>query len=76
VASDDERPEAVEMLTPDQLAKRLQVGRNTIYKYLAQLGPEDGVVRFGKSLRIDWVVFRDGLLTGKIRFDKPQHKPQ
>jgi hypothetical protein len=75
--SSDEPTGAVEFLTPDQLAKRLQVGRNTIYKYLAQLGPEDGVVKLGpKSTRIDWVCFRTRLFTGKIRFSKPQQKPQ
>lgn len=57
-----------ELLTPDELAKRLKVARGTVYNHLGHWGPDDGVVRLGpRCTRIDWDVFYRRMREGKIR---------
>ncbi len=56
-----------ELLTPEQLARRLQLAKATIYNHLGRWDEEDGVVRLGpRCTRINWAVFLARLMAGKI----------
>jgi len=58
-----------EVLTPRQLAQRLQLARATVYGALSRLGPEDGVYRFGpKMTRIYYSVLCQRIRDGHITF--------
>jgi hypothetical protein len=62
-------PAASDLITPDQLATRLQVSVGTIYNRIGHWGVDDGVVRLGpRCTRINWPVFWQRLLDGKIVF--------
>jgi hypothetical protein len=55
------------LITPDELATRLQLARKTIMNRLGKLGTPDGVFRWGPHItRIDWVTFRRRLEEGKL----------
>jgi hypothetical protein len=58
---------STELLTPEQLAQRLQLAKSTVYNHLGQWDEKDGVVRLGpRCTRINWPVFFERLMAGKI----------
>jgi hypothetical protein len=60
---------ADDLLTPEQLSKRLQLSLASVYNKLGQLTEEDGVLRLGpRCTRIEWTTFMDRLRKGKIKF--------
>jgi hypothetical protein len=60
-------PGVVELLTPEELARRLGLKVTTIYERLARLDEQHGVVRIGpKCTRINWPVFLAKLRAGEI----------
>jgi hypothetical protein len=59
--------ESKTLITPEELANRLQLAHKTILNRLGKLGPPDGVFRWGPHItRIDWVIFRQRLAEGKL----------
>lgn len=64
-----EKDEEAEFITLSELARRLGVARATLYKYTAELGEEDGVIRFNpRVVRVDWAKFREAARAGRIKF--------
>jgi len=59
----------LDIITPEELARRLKLRVGTIYNRLGQLGRESGVARLGpKCTRINWPVFWAPLCDGQIDF--------
>jgi hypothetical protein len=65
----------LDIITPEELARRLKLRVGTIYNRLGQLGRESGVVRLGpKCTRINWPVFWARLCDGQIDFRPRNHE--
>jgi hypothetical protein len=65
----------LDIITPEELARRLKLRVGTIYNRLGQLGRESGVVRLGpKCTRKDWPVFWARLCDGQIDFRPRNHE--
>ena len=59
--------ESRNLITPEELANRLQLAHKTIRNRLGKLGAPDGVFRWGPHItRIDWAIFRQRLAEGKL----------
>jgi hypothetical protein len=59
--------EESKLITPEELANRIQLAHKTILNRLGRLGPTDGVFRWGPHItRIDWAIFRQRLAEGKL----------
>jgi len=62
-----------DLITPEQLAAKLQLKIGTIYNRLAHLDREHGVHHLSsKCTRIDWLVFWSKLKAGEITFGRPR----
>jgi hypothetical protein len=65
----------VDIITPEELARRLKLSIGTVYNRLGQLGRECGVVRLGpKCTRINWPIFWARLCDGEIAFRPKTHE--
>jgi hypothetical protein len=65
----------LDIITPEELARRLKLSVGTVYNRLGQLGRECGVVRLGpKCTRINWPIFWARLCEGEINFRAKNHE--
>jgi hypothetical protein len=60
-------PQFMDIITPEDLAKRLKLSVGTVYNRLGKLSEKDGVVRMGpRCTRINWPLFWQRLCEGKL----------
>ena len=66
-----DHPGHVELLTVEELARRLGLKPATIYERIGRLDERHGVVRIGvKCTRINWLIFWAKLQAGEITWRK------